>query len=100
MREFYTALATALHPSHAEAQRHECASGAGGNRMNEDQIKGKAEKAKGYVKEKTGELTGNGGRGARGGSRRQAGSGSHARIAAAWPARASPPRRPSSSFSS
>jgi len=27
--------------------------------MNEDQIKGKAEKAKGYVKEKTGEITGN-----------------------------------------
>ncbi len=27
--------------------------------MNEDQIKGKAEKAKGYVKEKAGEVTGN-----------------------------------------
>jgi uncharacterized protein YjbJ (UPF0337 family) len=27
--------------------------------MNKDEIKGKAEKAKGYVKEKAGELTGN-----------------------------------------
>ena len=41
--------------------------------MNEDQIKGKAEKAKGYVKEKTGEFTGNENLEAEGAAERTAG---------------------------
>jgi uncharacterized protein YjbJ (UPF0337 family) len=41
--------------------------------MNEDQIKGKAEKAKGYVKEKTGELIGNENLEAEGAAERTAG---------------------------
>jgi uncharacterized protein YjbJ (UPF0337 family) len=44
-------MATALH-----AFIVTCASARGGGLMNRDEIKGKAEKAKGYVKDKTGEI--------------------------------------------
>jgi uncharacterized protein YjbJ (UPF0337 family) len=54
MAEFYTSLAAALHLSGCEAVRLR-----GRLAMNRDEIKGKAEKAKGYVKEKAGEVTGN-----------------------------------------
>src|SRR6185503_13846633 len=49
-----TSLAAALHPRSPWIARRRPA--RGGNRMNRDDIKGKAEKAKGYVKEEAGEL--------------------------------------------
>jgi len=59
-REFYTVLATALHFRNVTLQRNPNAHvWRVEDSMNEEQIKGKAEKAKGYVKQKAGEVTGN-----------------------------------------
>ncbi len=60
MRKFYTAVATGLQFQTVTREHNPNGHVCGvEDPMNEDQIKGKAEKAKGYVKEKAGEVTGN-----------------------------------------